>query len=277
MQRKRKRIQKSKGKKIKKIKTETEAWKYINKKRKKKTSISKQITVEKWEQHFMRLLHGKGEEKTKSEQKTWEEEDPKEDIILKEMERQIRKLKKKKAAGENKIKNEARIYSTKNVKLKLLEIIQRIWKREGLPKSWRRGIIIPTYKKEDKDNTVKYKLLRNHTFEHCIQNICNDLRRKIKERSRKKRILPEAQAGFRSGREIMDNIYNLNYAIEKEIQKKGGKVFAFFADLKAAFDIINQKKLWSMMKEKEINKHLLLEELLQGLKINLQVWKLMLP
>lgn len=33
----------------------------------------------------------KGEEVTKSEQRTWEEEDPEEDIIAGEMERQLRK------------------------------------------------------------------------------------------------------------------------------------------------------------------------------------------
>jgi len=31
----------------------------------------------------------------------------------------------------------------------------------------------------------------------------------------------------------MDNIYILNYAIKKELSKKGRKIYAFFADLKA--------------------------------------------
>lgn len=39
----------------------------------------------------------------------------------------------------------------------------------------------------------------------------------------------------------MDNICILNYAIEKEMQKKEGKVHTFFVDLKAAFDIVNRE------------------------------------
>jgi len=47
----------------------------------------------------------------------------------------------------------------------------------------------------------------------------------------------------------MDNIYILNYAIKKELNKKGGKIYTFFADLKATFDIINKKKSWAIMKK----------------------------
>lgn len=49
------------------------------------------------------------------------------------------------------------------------------------------------------------------------------LERKVEE----KRILSETQAGFKKGRSTMDNIYILNYAIRKEIQRSGGKVYAF--------------------------------------------------
>lgn len=38
--------------------------------------------------------------------------------------------------------------------------------------------------------------------------------------------------------------------------KERRKGFAFFADLTTAFDIINRKKLWSMLREKGINNHL---------------------
>jgi hypothetical protein len=78
------------------------------------------------------------------------------------------------------------------------------------------------------------------------------LRKEVEER----KALPETQAGFRRGRGTMDNIYILNYVIGKEIQKKGGKVYAFFADLKAAFDRINRKKLWILMRRKGISQHL---------------------
>jgi len=63
----------------------------------------------------------------------------------------------------------------------------------------------------------------------------------------------------------MDNIYILNYAIEKEISKKERRIYVFFTDLKAAFDIMNRKKLWAIMKRKGINRHLIrkIEEIMK--------------
>lgn len=49
-----------------------------------------------------------------------------------------KKLKKKKAAGEYKVKNKAWLYYTDNAKHRLLEIIQRIWRGEGFPKKERK-------------------------------------------------------------------------------------------------------------------------------------------
>jgi Reverse transcriptase (RNA-dependent DNA polymerase) len=56
-------------------------------------------------------------------------------------------------------------------------------------------------------------------------------------------ISTEGQAGFRKKRSTRDNIYILNYTIEKELRKAKGKIYAFFVDLKAAFDRINRRKL----------------------------------
>lgn len=54
-------------------------------------------------------------------------------------------------------------------------------------------------------------------------------------------MLPEGQAGFRKGRRVMDNIYTLNYVVERIRENKriarGNKVVATFVDLKA-FDLI---------------------------------------
>lgn len=40
----------------------------------------------------------------------------------------------------------------------------------------------------------------------------------------------------------MDAIYVLNHVVDREIGGKKGKIFAFFADLKAAFDRVDRKK-----------------------------------
>lgn len=67
-------------------------------------------------------------------------------------------------------------------KLKLLEIMQKIWKSEGFFRNWRKEVIVPIYKKGDKDKAANYYGI---AFEYRIQNLRNDLRKKIKERRKK--------------------------------------------------------------------------------------------
>lgn len=48
-------------------------------------------------------------------------------------------------------------------------------------------------------------------------------------------MIPEGQAEFRKGRGAVDNIYTLNYVVEREIARRK-KIVAIFINLKAAFD-----------------------------------------
>lgn len=87
------------------IKSEAEAWKYINKYRKKKTErISEEINIEEWKDHFIELLddtQGKAVWQIESE----EREDNKkgkeeiEDITREKLIETLKKLKKVKAPG----------------------------------------------------------------------------------------------------------------------------------------------------------------------------------
>lgn len=36
----------------------------------------------------------------------------------------------------------------------------------------------------------------------------------------------------------MDNVYIFNYLVNRQVEKKGGKLVALFIDLKAAFDLV---------------------------------------
>ncbi|TGZ50928.1 hypothetical protein DBV15_11860 [Temnothorax longispinosus] len=68
---------------------------------------------------------------------------------------------------------------------------------------------------------------------------------KVKEVESK---LREGQFGFRRNRGTMDAVYTVNYVANKELSKKGGKVFAFFVDLKAAFDKADRRKWNKIMR-----------------------------
>ena len=67
--------------------------------------------------------------------------------------------------------------------------------------------------------------------------------------------LPEVQAGFRKGRGTRDEIANTHWIIEKarEFQKN---IYFCFIDYAKAFDCVDHKKLWKILKEMGIPDHL---------------------
>ena len=67
--------------------------------------------------------------------------------------------------------------------------------------------------------------------------------------------LLDVQAGFRKGRGIRDQIANILWIMEKarEFQKN---IYFYFIDYAKAFDCVDHKKLWKILKEMGIPDHL---------------------
>ena len=68
------------------------------------------------------------------------------------------------------------------------------------------------------------------------------------------RELPDVQAGFRKGRGTRDQIANICWIMEKarEFQKY---IYFCFIDYAKAFDCVDHKKLWKILKEIGIPDH----------------------
>lgn len=58
----------------------------------------------------------------------------------------------------------------------------------------------------------------------------------------------QGQFGFRIERETIDSTYTLNFVVNKDLNEKRGRIFAFFTNLKAAFDKVGEGKLEQMIK-----------------------------
>lgn len=240
-------------KEIANISKEKEVWKYVNKERKNRTQRSAAITGKQWKSHFMKLLEG--DEKRKwTEVKTWKTQS--EEITREEVDRQIGKLKKQKATGVDEIPNEAWKFITENGKDKLTALLNKIWKEGKIPSNWRKAEIFPIFKAGNRDNPKNYRgiSLLNTSYKIYAMILTERLQEEIEE----KNILTEGQAGFRANKGTIDNIYVLNYLIEKEIIKEQGKAYAFFVDLKAAFDGINRKKLFQTMRTLKISETIII-------------------
>ena len=68
--------------------------------------------------------------------------------------------------------------------------------------------------------------------------------------------LPDVQAGFRKGRGTNDQIANIRWLIKKakEFQKN---IYFCFIDYAKVFDCVDHHKLWKILKEMEIQDHLI--------------------
>lgn len=83
------------------------------------------------------------------------------------------------------------------------------------------------------------------------------LTERLKEEIERKEIVPENQTGFRKGKGTLDNIYIINYLINRQISEKKGKMVALFVDLKAAFDTVNREVLINTLRERGVRKELI--------------------
>ena len=86
------------------------------------------------------------------------------------------------------------------------------------------------------------------------------------------RELRDVQAGFRKGRGTRDQIANIRWIMEKarEFQRS---IYFCFIDYAKAFDCVDHKKLWKILKEMRIPDHLtfLLRNLYAGQKATVSI------
>jgi len=67
------------------------------------------------------------------------------------------------------------------------------------------------------------------------------LMERLRKEVKGKGIIPSNQAEFRKGMGTMDQIYILNYLINRQLGKEKGGMIALFIDLKAAFDSLDRE------------------------------------
>jgi hypothetical protein len=98
--------------------------------------------MQEWKEYFMKLLERKKEEgKAETEMEKNQKEPEETEITVEEVERQMRKLKKKKAPERDGVQNEVWMYGTKGILERMVELMNAVW---------REGVICSIYKKGEK-------------------------------------------------------------------------------------------------------------------------------
>ncbi|XP_024894202.1 uncharacterized protein LOC112468991 [Temnothorax curvispinosus] len=116
--------------------------------------------------------------------------------------------------------------------------LNQVWSEGCIPKDWRTSIIVLLYKRGEVNKVGNY---RGISFLCSAYKIYAKIIRRLEKIVVQKGLLPESQAGFRKGRSTMDNIFVLDHLTHREDKVgKKDKVYAFFVDLKAAFDNVER-------------------------------------
>ena len=128
-----------------------------------------------------------------------------------------------------------------NKKVKLL--VDKIWKKEQIPKKWKKGI---TIKLPKKGNLKKCKNWRGITLLPIVSKVLgriliNRFREGVDHKLRKE------QAGFRAGRGTVEPIFIFRNIIEQKNEWQA-TLYLNFIDYEKAFDSIHRESLWKIMR-----------------------------
>lgn len=201
--------------------------------------------IERWAEYFEELLNKSVDERENPEIFDSDIIEPNvEKPTFEDIRNIIKSLKNNRSAGEDAVQAEMLKYGGEIVETMVYELIEEIWEKEEMPRSWRDAIICPIHKKGDQTNCNNYRgiALLNVTYKvlaTCIKNRLNQYADKI---------LGEYQSGFRRGRSVTDQIYVL-----REIQSISHEhklpTHLLFVDFKQAYDSVDRTQLYIALKE----------------------------
>lgn len=210
--------------------------------------------MERWREYFQELLstQRRHTEEVILSEVNMDEEGNEEPITEEEIEEALLQLKNGKSPGHDKITSEMVKNMGEDGTRLLLEIFNKVWKEERIPKDWEIGRIVPIHKKGDNKECANYR---------GITLLSIPL--KIYERILEKRLrmtlettLLEVQSGFRKGRSVQDHVFTVKQIIKKTHEHNKKAYFAF-VDLEKAFDMVPRQSVWRSLQQRGVDKKLI--------------------
>lgn len=156
------------------------------------------------------------------------------DLKEEEIKAALKKLKIKKTAGVDGIPMEAWKYAGKSLWKNLVDMMIQIWKKGNLPDDWKKSVIVPLHKRGKQDEANNYRGISLLCMAYKIYT--EVIRSKLEMGVEENGLLPDFQSGFRKRKSTLDNIFVLNYIIQKVGEKgKRRKNICFLRGFKIGF------------------------------------------
>jgi hypothetical protein len=174
-------------------------------------------------------------------------------ITIEELTEVIKNIKSRKSPGSGGINNELLKYAPKSCLFKLLDFLNICWIYGHIPEEWRIAVVVHIYKKGDKKNCDNYRgiSLLNTGYKIYAKIITQRLMTIAEV------ILLKEQNDFRKYRTCMDCILlSVSQMIEKH-REYNIPTYIAFIDLEKVFDTVNRAKIWEILRNKGISRHLI--------------------
>ena len=175
--------------------------------------------------------------------------DDRETITEEEVKEAINRLKNGKAAGHDNVKAEMiKTLGESGIKI-LTAILNKAWNLGSIPTDWEVGIIILIFKKGNARDCKNYRgitllSIASKVYERVIES-------KLLKKTDKQML--DSQSGFRKGYSTQDHIFSIKEITHKLLEQKQEAYIAFL-DLEKAFDCISRKKIWCLLRERNVGK-----------------------
>ena len=203
------------------------------------------ISEETWLDHFQ-SLHSKNPRISMHEHEVYELqslENEKEqinnldhEITEQEIRQAVKKLKNKKSAFVDKIRNEMIKASLEPLMPVLIKLFNLILRSGKMPDIWCQGLITPIYKSGDRSDPTNY---RGICVSSCLGNLfCSILNQRLYLYFEENKILHSSQIGFLPENRTADHVFTLRTLIDKYVHYHKEKVYACFVDFRKAFDSV---------------------------------------
>jgi len=148
----------------------------------------------------------------------------------------VKQLKSGKACGIDSISNDMLKQGSKQLYQSLVTLFNTILSEGSFPSNWNTSILTPIFKSGDKSNVDNY---RGIALSSCLSKLFTRLlNTRLQNFVEDNNLLADTQFGFRKKCRTADNVFILKSLIEKYTQKKKGKLFVCFVDMKKAFDSV---------------------------------------
>ncbi|XP_018375576.1 PREDICTED: uncharacterized protein LOC108769213 [Trachymyrmex cornetzi] len=115
--------------------------------------------------------------------------------------------------GVDGVPNEVWKYGGEGLEEWVWKMCNEVWKGEGWPELWKEGMVVPVKKKGQGNDVRDYRGISIMPTLYKVYTAV--LAERLREEIEGKGMIPPNQTGFRKGLGTLDNIYVINYLVDR--------------------------------------------------------------